>query len=135
MLVNLFRANALHGMSYEFAHEIQKACHMRQLGMRVEGSLVYPFGVNVENQGIPQRFVEMNANAAGLGARRFEEQFQFFAQLIFFPRDWFEANKSVQRQGEPPAEYSLRLADENAARNLVLCDCGGRGSLSGDSMR
>lgn len=108
-LVNLFGAKALYGMRYEFARETQKARHMWQFGVSIEGSLVYPFGVNVKNQRIAQRFVKMNADAAGLGARRFEKQFQFFAQLLLFTRDWFEANKSVQWQGQPPAEYSLRV--------------------------
>lgn len=76
--------------------------------MGIEGGLVYPFRVNVENQGVAQGFEEMNADAAGFGARRLQEQSQFFAELLLFPRDWFETNKGMQRQGGPPAEYSLR---------------------------
>ena len=93
---------------------------MLQLGMSIEGGLVYPFGVNVENQGIPQRFVEMNANAAGLGARRFEEQFQFFAELLLFPRNRFEANKSVQRQGSLPQSIAYVLL-MRTPREILCC--------------
>lgn len=93
---------------------------MRQLGVRIKGGLVYPLGVNVENQGVAERFVKMNADAAGLGARGLEEQLQFFAELLFFPRDWFEANKSVERQGQPLAEYSLRRGWSSGAQRMPL---------------
>lgn len=97
-LVNLFGANAFYRVCYESAREAKEARHVRQFGMCVESGLVYPFGVNVKNFRIAQRFVEMNADAPGLGARGLEEQLQFFAELLFFPRDCFEANKSVKRQ-------------------------------------
>lgn len=53
--------------------------------MSIEGGLVDPFGVNIENQGIAHSFVEMNTDAAGLGARRIEERLSFFAELPLFP--------------------------------------------------
>ena len=52
--------------------------------MGIEGGLVHPLGVNVENQRIAQRFVEMNADAAGLGARRLKEQPQLVSELLLF---------------------------------------------------
>ena len=75
--------------------------------MGIEGGLVYPLGVNVENYRIAQSFVKMNADAARLGARRLEERLQFVAELLLFPGDCFEPNKGMQRQDEPRAEYSL----------------------------
>lgn len=81
---------------------------MWQFGVRIKSGFVHPLGVNVKNQGIAERFIEMNADAAWLGARGLEERLQFFAELLLFSGDWFETDKSVQRQGAPPAEYSLR---------------------------
>src|SRR5438094_2900174 len=101
-------------MRYEAAHKAQEARHVRQPGMRIESGLVHPLGVNVENQGIAQRFVKMNAHAAGLGSRRLQECLQLVAKLLLFPRDWLEADKSVQRQGSPPTEYSVRVAYKEA---------------------
>ena len=109
----------------------------------------HPLGANVENQGIAQRFVKVNADAAGLGTRRLQKKLQFFAKLLLFPRNGFETNKGVQGQSKLPAEYSLQGGRSDGAPsanpskmsglskqgNLVLCDGGRRGRVSGDSMK
>ena len=89
-------------MGYEPARQAQKAGHVRQFGMRIKRGFVNPLGVNIENQWIAERFIEMNADAPGFGARRLEEQRQLFAKLLLFPTDWFEADKSVERQNSLP---------------------------------
>ena len=65
----MFRADALYRMRDQLAGETQKARHVRQLGVRIEGGFVYPLRVNVENQRVARRLVEMNEDAAGLSAR------------------------------------------------------------------
>lgn len=106
LLVDLFRADALHRMRYEAADEVQEARHVRQLGMRVKGGFVYPLGVNVENQGVAQSFEEMNTDAAGFGARRIEEQSQLFAELLFFARDGSKQTKVCSGKACPPASIA-----------------------------
>ncbi len=108
-LANLFRADALHRMRGEPAYETKKARHVRELGVSVESRLIHPLGVNIENQWIAQRLVEMDANATGLRARRLQKKLQFFAKLLLFSRLRLKANKGVYGQGSPRGEYSLAV--------------------------
>jgi len=76
-LADLFRARGLQGMGYELAYEAEKAGHVRQVGVRVERGLIRRLGVNKEGEGIARRFVEVNANTAGLGAGGLQNEPQF----------------------------------------------------------
>lgn len=73
-LPNLRCANALHRMRGKPSHKAEKARHVGQLGMVVEGGFVRPLGVNVKDQRLTNRFVEMDADAAGLRARRLQKK-------------------------------------------------------------
>lgn len=47
----------------------------------VEGRLVDPLGVNEVDQGTSRRFIQMDAQAAGFGARGLQNAPQFVTQL------------------------------------------------------
>src|ERR1700691_2792525 len=87
-----------HGLKW-VGHEVHNRAHeppgVGQLGMRVEGRLVDPFGVNEVDQGTARRFVYMDAHAPGLRARRLQDARQLAAQLRLFSRQGFKAGKDV----------------------------------------
>lgn len=62
--------------------------------MGIESCLVHSFGVNVENQRLAQRFVKMDADAAGFRTSRFQKKFQLFAKLLF-SWQWLKTKKRV----------------------------------------
>src|SRR6266704_6237408 len=112
-LADLFRADALHRMRGEPAHQAKKARHVRELGVSVESRFIHPLGVNIENQWIAQRLIEMDANATRLRARRLQKKLQFFAKLLLLSRLRLKANKGVYGQGSPRGEYSLAVGRRN----------------------
>src|SRR5258708_9513513 len=102
-LADLFRADALHRMRGEPAHQAKKARHVRELGVSVESRLIHPLGVNIENQWLAQRLVEMDANATGLRARPLPQELPPFAKLLLLFRLPPKANNSVYGPGSPRA--------------------------------
>jgi hypothetical protein len=56
--------------------------------------------VNEQGRRLAHRFVEMDSDAASLGARRLQNEHQFVAHFRQFSRSGFEADKDMQ--GEPP---------------------------------
>ena len=67
--------------------------------MGVEGGFVEPFGMNGEGERLADGLEEMNAETAMLGAGSGGDTEQFFAQLLFFARERFEADEDVERHG------------------------------------
>ena len=82
-LVDLLRANCLKRMTDQSRGEAAEAVGVGELCVRVEGGLIDPFGVDMESERTAERLVEMNANAARFGARRFEDTNQLVKELLF----------------------------------------------------
>jgi len=78
---DLFRAHGLKRMSDQAVDQAYEPHRVGQSGMRVEGRLVDPLGVNEEGLGTARRFVETDPRAAGLGAGGFHNPHQFVTQL------------------------------------------------------
>jgi hypothetical protein len=89
-------------MCRETARQAEKACHVRQFGVRIESRLVHPLGVNVENHRVAQRFVNTDADAPRLRPWSVQNQFQLLAKQMLFPRLRLEAQKGVYRQDGLP---------------------------------
>jgi hypothetical protein len=78
----LGRADAFDRVSNQTADEAKETDHVRELGVRIEGGFVLPFGMDVKHEGRANRLEKMDADVAGLGAGWSEEEQQLVAEVL-----------------------------------------------------
>jgi hypothetical protein len=106
-LSNLSGAFGMEGTCDEAVHEAEKAGHVRERCVGVEGGVIGPLRVNDKGAGIARCLIEMNANAARLGAGRLWNELQLVEKQQFFSGLRFKANKGVNRHNGPSEENCI----------------------------
>jgi hypothetical protein len=76
---------------------------VRQFGVRVEGRLAGPFGMNEAQVRILGGLIHVDANAAGLGARRLSDAIQLLEKFVALVWLGLEAGEYIERQSDPPS--------------------------------
>src|SRR5215469_18262546 len=94
-------------MGDQCLHAFAKSHGMRQLGVFLEGLLILPLRVNVEQATVADRTERVNTDAAWLVPRRSKHLLESFGCLRFLPLERMKLCKDVDFHSPPARSFAL----------------------------